>query len=391
MAPYLVPEVINHSPAILPLGVFLHHNIADRRTVNITWSAPRRGPCLLSRRNLTVKFHGKNQKGSKTTAEEHFNVCQQKINIKANILSDWMMAIMRCLLFVTRFKFVASYECESVAVPKNRKGNPRTIGWIIIPSMPLGRPLLLKHSTIRYMVSVEDQRFFVNVQPPQLQEQRDDQYVALERRRNGSYVIGRLWCSWGAERGRGKGTFSRRFLEKQRRGEQAWLRPDMPSYEREKMMRRRVAPSGAVDRDPGPRLHDSNRTSTSAGTAVRSVPSNVDKLIRRTVLMIFAVSRRCDLIAEAPRKPTALCCGIPRAGVRVRAVQSSQNPEKAPGFTRAAVGETPRNSRIRLSPNIFCIRVVKDSRRLLLCGNDKGRLQRIGTFVIYPVDPGFCR
>ncbi|KAL0121879.1 hypothetical protein PUN28_006989 [Cardiocondyla obscurior] len=42
MAPYLVPEVINHSPAIPPLGVFLHHNIADRRTVNITWSAPRR-------------------------------------------------------------------------------------------------------------------------------------------------------------------------------------------------------------------------------------------------------------------------------------------------------------------------------------------------------------
>lgn len=39
MAPYLVPKVINHSPAILPLGVFLHHNIADRRTVNITWSA----------------------------------------------------------------------------------------------------------------------------------------------------------------------------------------------------------------------------------------------------------------------------------------------------------------------------------------------------------------
>lgn len=51
-------------------------------------------------------------------------------------------------------------------------------------------------------------------QPPQLQEQRDDQYVALERRRNGSYVIGRLWCSWGAKRGRGKGTFSRRFLER---------------------------------------------------------------------------------------------------------------------------------------------------------------------------------
>ncbi|KYN32129.1 hypothetical protein ALC56_13507 [Trachymyrmex septentrionalis] len=100
------------------------------------------------------------------------------------------------------------------------------------------------------------------------------------------------------------------------------------------------------------------------------------------------------IFAKAPYKLTALCYGIPCVGVRVRAVQSSQNPEKAPGFTRAAVGETPRNSRIRLSPNIFCIRVVKDSRRytaLLLCGNDKGRLQRIGTFVIYPVDPGFCR
>ncbi|KYQ54588.1 hypothetical protein ALC60_06504, partial [Trachymyrmex zeteki] len=100
------------------------------------------------------------------------------------------------------------------------------------------------------------------------------------------------------------------------------------------------------------------------------------------------------IFAKAPRKLTALCYGIPCVGVRVRAVQSSQNPEKAPGFTRAAVGETPRNSRIRLSPNIFCIRVVKDSRQytaLLLCGKDKGRLQRIGTFVIYPVDPGFCR
>jgi len=53
-------------------------------------------------------------------------------------------------------------------------------------------------------------------QPPQLQEQRDDQYVALERRRNGSYVIGRLWCLWGAKRGRGKETFSKRFLERSR-------------------------------------------------------------------------------------------------------------------------------------------------------------------------------
>jgi len=100
-------------------------------------------------------------------------------------------------------------------------------------SLSLSLSLSLSHTTLLVSLSC---------QPPQLQEQRDDQYVALERRRNGSYVIGRLWYSWGAERGRGKGTFSRRFLEKQRRGDQAWLRPDMPSYEREKMMRRRVAP-----------------------------------------------------------------------------------------------------------------------------------------------------
>lgn len=34
-------------------------------------------------------------------------------------------------------------------------------------------------------------------------------------------------------------------------------------------------------------------------------------------------------------------------GVGVRAVQSSQNPGDAPGRGRAAVGETPRDSRIR--------------------------------------------
>lgn len=46
---------------------------------------------------------------------------------------------------------------------------------------------------------------------------------------------------------------------------------------------------------------------------------------------------------------TALCGGIPLAasGARVRAVQSSQNPGDAPGFGRATVGETPRDSRIR--------------------------------------------
>lgn len=83
-------------------------------------------------------------------------------------------------------------------------------------------------------------------------------------------------------------------------------------------------------------------------------------------LINIAKNWNCDVSScgGTLRKLTALCCGIPCAGVRVRAVQSSQNPEKAPGFTRAAVGETPRNSRIRLSPNIFCIRVVKDSRRL---------------------------
>lgn len=68
------------------------------------------------------------------------------------------------------------------------------------------------------------------------------------------------------------------------------------------------------------------------------------------------------------REPTALCCGIPRAGVRVRAVQSSQNPEKAPGFTRAAVGETPRNSRIRLSPNILSSRKGQSAVQRLVRG-----------------------
>lgn len=61
MAPYLVPEVINHSPAILPLGVFLHHNIADRRTVNITWSAYHEEesyPLSLARRNLGIASSG---------------------------------------------------------------------------------------------------------------------------------------------------------------------------------------------------------------------------------------------------------------------------------------------------------------------------------------------
>ncbi|KOC62750.1 hypothetical protein WH47_03734, partial [Habropoda laboriosa] len=44
-----------------------------------------------------------------------------------------------------------------------------------------------------------------------------------------------------AEKGEGKRSFSRRFLEERRA--QAWLRADMPGYEREKMMRRRVAPA----------------------------------------------------------------------------------------------------------------------------------------------------
>lgn len=59
MAPYLVPKVINHSPAILPLGVFLHHNTADRRTVNITWREHHgRIPWPFSRENLENKvFH----------------------------------------------------------------------------------------------------------------------------------------------------------------------------------------------------------------------------------------------------------------------------------------------------------------------------------------------
>lgn len=37
------------------------------------------------------------------TAEKNALVCQRKINIKADVLSDWMMDIMRCLLFVTRY------------------------------------------------------------------------------------------------------------------------------------------------------------------------------------------------------------------------------------------------------------------------------------------------
>lgn len=139
----------------------------------------------------------------------------------------------------------------------------------------------------------------LSCQPPQLQEQRDDQYVALERRRNGSYVIGRLWCSWGAERGRGKGTFSRRFLEKHRRGDQAWLRPDMPSYEREKMMRRRVAPmfcislslAGWLTGTPGrDRTTRTERQRAQGRLCDRSYPTLINL---SEVLVIFALSRRC--------------------------------------------------------------------------------------------------
>ncbi|EFN68506.1 hypothetical protein EAG_06386 [Camponotus floridanus] len=230
---------------------------------------------------------------------------------------------------------------------------------------------------------------------------------------------------------RGKRTFSRRFLEKQRRGDQAWLRPDMPSYEREKMMRRRVAPGSCVSLSLAARLTGTpDRDCTTRterqraqGRLCESVPSNLDKLIKSipvTPVTRFAHDKRRAVLAnrnrnreiaenlEAPSEPTALCCSIPRVGVRVRAVQSSQNPEKAPGFTRAAVGETPRNSRIRLSPNILssrkgqsavqrlnhtCIPMDLDKHIFILrlSGNDKKGLQRIGTFVIYPVDPGFCR
>lgn len=52
MAPYLVPEVINHFPVILPLGVFLQHNTDDRRPASITWSHRLQGT-----RFLTVSSH----------------------------------------------------------------------------------------------------------------------------------------------------------------------------------------------------------------------------------------------------------------------------------------------------------------------------------------------
>lgn len=88
--------------------------------------------------------------------------------------------------------------------------------------------------------------------------------------------------------GRGKGTFSRRFLERGRgeaeRETQAWLRPDMPSYEREKMMRRRVvpgfcvslSPTGAVDRDsPAETARLAPSVNERRGGRARPVPSYV--------------------------------------------------------------------------------------------------------------------
>ncbi|CAD1469007.1 unnamed protein product, partial [Heterotrigona itama] len=59
----------------------------------------------------------------------------------------------------------------------------------------------------------------------------------------------------------------------EKRRAQAWLQADMPGYEREKMMRRRVAPAfyplplvgDLVDRDSRPRLHDFDRAGTTSG------------------------------------------------------------------------------------------------------------------------------
>lgn len=72
-------------------------------------------------------------------------------------------------------------------------------------------------------------------------------------------------------RSRENGTFPGDSSEKRRA--QAWLQADMPGYEREKMMRRRVAPAfyplplvgDPVDRDSRPRLHDFGRAGTTSG------------------------------------------------------------------------------------------------------------------------------
>lgn len=80
------------------------------------------------------------------------------------------------------------------------------------------------------------------------------------------------WRHEGGEgRWRENGAFPGDSSEKRRA--QAWLRADMPGYEREKMMRRRVAPAfyplpfacDPVDRDSKPRLHDLHRTETTSG------------------------------------------------------------------------------------------------------------------------------
>lgn len=80
------------------------------------------------------------------------------------------------------------------------------------------------------------------------------------------------WRHEGGEgRSRENGAFPGDSSEKRRA--QAWLRADMPGYEREKMMRRRVAPAfyplpfacDPVDRDSKPRLHDFHRAETTSG------------------------------------------------------------------------------------------------------------------------------
>lgn len=66
------------------------------------------------------------------------------------------------------------------------------------PATP-GRPSLSPVDTFSLHSSLFPPRC-VRLSSPRLQEQRDDQYVAPERRRNGSYVIGRVRCGRGERR-----------------------------------------------------------------------------------------------------------------------------------------------------------------------------------------------
>ncbi|KOX78592.1 hypothetical protein WN51_07453, partial [Melipona quadrifasciata] len=202
----------------------------------------------------------------------------------------------------------------------------------------------------------------------------------------------------GDGRSRENGTFPGDSSEKRRA--QAWLQADMPGYEREKMMRRRVAPAfyplplagDPVDRDSRPRLHDFGRAGTTSGlypfaiTLLHNFRENSSRKrsgARRIMRYQYPKFRGFCRVAPV-RSGTVLCGGIPLAtsGERVRAVQSSQNPGDAPGFGRAAVGETPRESRIRgLSPNAFSASgAKKDSRPLRFVSKGVGPLRARGSF-----------